>query len=204
VFGIPCRLRTSAARAALRQVLAQIGDRFPRDFARLQALVREVRPLPQRDHEDGTLGWWKAEAPLDPFTSEGLYRQLSCEGRDRGTLFIWERQDTPKLTANIAHELGHAVTGDDDLRRRGEVHSDEWASELTADWYAYKRGFGRLIARYRKQRDWGHHSPGPGKGFSRAVDGVQYFYRISRNFRVRLVSHRKLTSAEWQAWQTPE
>ena len=47
--------------------------------------------------------------------------------------------------AVIAHEFEHACTRMEDLDRRGEVDTDEWRSELTADWHADKWG---LAARF--------------------------------------------------------
>jgi hypothetical protein len=94
------------------------------------------------------------------------------------------------LAATIAHELGHACTSNDDCERRG-VLDDEWASELAADWYAYKWGFGRLIARDRKNRNWLHHGPAPRSHFSIIGGDTTFHYRVSRRFVARLIKRTK-------------
>jgi hypothetical protein len=97
-----------------------------------------------------------------------------------------EKIPIDRLISTFAHELGHAATCQEDRNRR-KAPFDEWDSELAADWYAYKWGFGREIARHRKIRDWGHHLTAPGSTFEVGHDGKIYHYRITRNFCVRLV-----------------
>jgi hypothetical protein len=103
----------------------------------------------------------------------------------------------PAALGVVAHELGHAATRRfDDLPRR-QAPSDEWASELTADWYAYRWGFGRQVAHFRKHRDWGHHCVGPGGKFSMDYpcrDGRlrRFYFRVTRNFCVRRVRSVRL------------
>ena len=100
------------------------------------------------------------------------------------------RSEGDHLIPTIAHELGHACTREIDRIRRGMVFTDEWCSELAADWYAYKWGFGRQIATARKTRDLTHHGPGPGGEFTITIEGNEVTYRVSRNFVVReLRSH---------------
>ncbi len=174
VEGIRCKLRKAGARKAVGKVLRQIRQRFPQDYERLKSRVRGIRPLANRDTKDGTLGEWK-ELPEteDPRTWD----------RGDGVLYLKEdKQD--HLIPTIAHELGHACTELIDLLRRGEVPFDEWASELTADWYAYKWGFGRQIAKARKTRNWSHHGPPPGSEFIITSDGRDHKIRVSRRFVV--------------------
>ena len=88
------------------------------------------------------------------------------------------------LASTLAHEFGHACSRWEDLERR-QAPSDEWASELTADWYAYKWGFGRLIARQRKTRDHLHHGPGPGETCELGqLDRSMRRFRVTRSFVV--------------------
>jgi len=102
---------------------------------------------------------------------------------------VWLAEDQDQnLTATIAHEFGHACTRDIDLDRRGTIPNEEWRSELTADWYAYKWGFGREIVRDRKIRDWHHHGPKPGDEFTVNDQGKEpYTARITRRFVGRII-----------------
>ncbi len=106
-------------------------------------------------------------------------------GETPGVIKLVEKIPIEDLPGVLAHELGHAATRSEDLERRGPI-SDEWSSELAADWYAYKWGFGRQIARERKTRDWLHHGPCPGSTFKESYDGKIYHYRVTRNFVVHL------------------
>jgi len=174
VEGIRCKLRKAGARKAVGKVLRQIKQQFPKDYERLKSRVREIRPLTKRNTEDGTLGEWKKLSETkDPRTW----------GREDGVLYLKE-DEGDRLIPTTAHELGHTCTQLTDLLRRGEVPFEEWASELTADWYAYKWGFGRQIAKARKTRNWNHHGPPPGGGFTLTMDGRDYKFRVSRRFVV--------------------
>jgi hypothetical protein len=64
---------------------------------------------------------------------------------------------------------------------RRQAPDDEWASELAADYYAYKWGFGRAIAKDRPQRHIGHHACGPGQCIGILGD-EEHWYRVSRRF----------------------
>jgi hypothetical protein len=132
------------------------------------------------------LGEWKRDPDVKARRLEDLQDPVIDEaemGYGPGTLYVAEHH--PDLIATVAHELGHAATRWEDTTRRGGP-SDEWKSELAADWYAYRWGFGRAIARGRKTRAWLHHLGGPGFRFSEDADGVRYHYRITRHFCIRL------------------
>jgi hypothetical protein len=194
LLGIPCRLRDTKLIRATRQVLRQIKERFPKDFQRIRRVVREISPLLREDGDDGTLGEWKA--------FQAVAEDPSTWGYDNdetpGVLTLLEGAEDD-LVGLVAHELGHACTTEQDRRRRGDCPFDEWTSELTADWYAYKWGFGRNVARRRHLRDWGHHGEAPGKNFSVERDGFRFYYHISRRFRVRLLQRRKTKTAASRA-----
>ncbi len=176
IHGIKSSLRTLRARQAVALVLRQIRKRFPSDYVRLKETVREIQPLSEEETADGTLGEWKP-LPCDP-DDPGTWDQ------EPGVVCLAEHGDHD-LIATVAEELGHACTRWIDLDRRGKMPSEEWRSELTADWYAYRWGFGRNIARSRKTRDFAHHGPRPGEQFE--WNGVKY--RITRRFVVhRLVN----------------
>jgi hypothetical protein len=103
-----------------------------------------------------------------------------------GVLCLAEHQDRHDLRGVAAHEFGHACTTHWDRERRG-APSDEWSSELAADWHAYRWGFGRVIARDRKRRDFGHHGPAPRSTFTIEAEEGVYHYRVTRHFCMRLV-----------------
>lgn len=179
VEGIRCSLRTSEARNGTRMVLQQIRSRFPKDYERLKARVREICPLPTEETEDGTLGEWKEIPGLE------VPEDRSTWGRVEGVLYVKDGKGD-HLIPTIAHELGHACTRWRDLERRGAVPFDEWRSEMTADWYAYKWGFGKQTAKARKSRAWRHHGPPPGSEvYLPDLEGREITYRVSRNFVVR-------------------
>ena len=185
IYDIPCYLRNAISREGVRKTLQQILDRNPKDFRRLQRLVREIQPYD--DADDGTLGIWVEDKPVsgDPATWDYGY------GETPGVLKIVEDSSIEELPGLIAHELGHAATREEDLERRGALE-DEWQSELAADWYAYKWGFGRQIARMRKTRDHMHHGPPPGSTFELPIAGMVNHYRVTRNF----VAHPTHTTLE--------
>lgn len=189
IYGIRHHLRTERMREAVRSVLGQIRKRSSRDFDRCRDLVRDIRPHSAVEfQQEGVVGKWEPyqEDEDDPQT------WVSMSGEQRGVLWLFEGQTDCSPLATVAHELGHACTRYRDLQRRrggpGCYLTDEWASELAADWYAYKWGFGRLIAKARKERDWMHHGVGPGQTYSEVIDGKEYHYRITRNFVARRVN----------------
>jgi hypothetical protein len=103
--------------------------------------------------------------------------------RTPGKLFLSEHFDTREnAIANIAHEFGHVCTRFEDLQRRGERINAEWTSELAADWYACKKwGFGKEVARSRKNRAFLHHGPKPRDVFQFG----EGHYQVTRNFCIR-------------------
>lgn len=195
ILGIQSTLKTPVARRALRIVLGQIRAKSPRDFFRLQDLVLSVRP---RKWNDGTQGEFvKAKLRADDMGT------LDRDSPRPGTVFVTEDKGEPEMIGLLAHELGHACTTREDLDRRC-APDGEWASELSADWYAYKWGFGRFISRARRTRQWSHHGPTPGmwiedvcpdpKNPSRVMMAR---YKVSRRFRVVEVGKpRRLTRSE--------
>jgi hypothetical protein len=171
IYGIPCSLGSQELRRTICSVLQQIRQRSPRDFARIRTLVREFAALPES--EGGTLGQWNRDTRFD-LDSPGVV-ELSA--------------DTAHLVALIAHELGHVCTREEDFLARDNGVHGEWSSEMCADYYAYRWGFGREIARHRKSRDWSHHGPAPGATFtiSGDQDGIWHCYRVTRRFYLRFL-----------------
>ena len=180
VSGITCTLRTVPARRALRKVLSQIKKKCPRDFARLQKRLTAVHP---GEWDNGTLG----EA-----------RPATVEDDRLQTVYVAENQEPWALEATLAHELGHVCSTQSDLDRR-TTEDNEWASEGAADWYAYKWGFGKLIARDRRTRDLHHHGWWPGQTFEWPSLDRKWMLRvrITRSFVYRVIRKTPLSKAQY-------
>jgi len=176
IYGIPCSLRDPLLREGVQRTLQRIRVRFPNDFRRLKKVVKAIQPYD--DADDGTLGEWFPDK-TDPNYLDGV-------GDTPGVIKLVETRPKENLPGLLAHELGHAATRFEDSERRGTPTTGEWRCELAADWYAYKWGFGRDIARARKTWCWKHHGPGPGTTYEESYDGKIYHYKITRKF----VAHR--------------
>lgn len=181
IHGIPCYVSAPPLVIAVEEVLGRVSKNYSDDLARLVKSMRAIRPLAAEDAEDGTLGWWRAEKP-----TLWEHRGWGITEPTPGTLYVLDDASMPhgRAVALIAHELGHAATMDAELEARGDCPSDEWRSELTADWFAYRWGFGRQIAAERRHRDEMHHCFAPGSTF----EDLGRVYKLTRSFRVRAVS----------------
>jgi len=170
---ITCRVKSRIVKDALHTVLTKIRARSPKDFERIRNRVRKIIPLSQKCRRQGDLGEWKSDGGKYDYASTGV---------------ILLSSDPLYLIATVAHELGHACTREPDIAKR-DIDS-EWASEMCADYYAYKWGFGRNIARFRPNRVASHHGPMPGHYHLTSdgmPDGVWARLRISRAFIPHLV-----------------
>lgn len=180
IHGIPCRLRTAEMRDAIERVFAKIEQEFPKDFSRLRNRIRKITPVTRAEAAEGIIGRWR-EIPPDTDSQDATIWDQEF-GTAPGIISLSEKIDMDTALGLIAHELGHACTREQDLERRG-ILEDEWQSELAADWYAYKWGFGRSIAKFRKERHHGHHGPPPGTVFEIENQGTPLRYYLTRNFR---------------------
>ena len=150
----------------------KIRSRYPEDFERIRTRVRKILPLSRECRQQGDIGWWKA-GDINDRTSTGVIMLAS---------------DPLHIISTVAHEFGHVCTRDADVAKR--YINDEWTSEMCADYYAYKWGFGRSIARHRPYRVSSHHGPVPGhyKLTSDGLpEGVWNRWWISRSFIPHLV-----------------
>ena len=187
ILGIPCSISDPELSKAVRKVLEQIRERFPKDFERLHERILCIRT--RKDIGEGTMGEWVGPSGPDP--------NWAYDHDTPGYIEITEGLSVERHVDVIAHELGHTATHDEDLERRGEV-CDEWCSEFTADWYAYKWGFGKEIARFRETLNHLHHGPAPGTSFEEGRgDGRVYHYKVTRNFVVHLtkITERSISRA---------
>jgi hypothetical protein len=137
-----------------------------------------VVPLTENEKTEGTLGEWIAAHPEQSDQNTWDYGY----GETPGVLKAAEDLDPVELVPTLAHELGHACSTLEDRELTASPDS-EWDSELAADRYAYKWGFGRGIARLRKIRHSLHHGPGP----RQVIKYDRFWFRVTRDFRfVRL------------------
>lgn len=180
ILGLRCSLDEEFGEV-VRKVLRQIQRRSPRDFQRLCEAVRDIVPLTGHEEADGTLGeFTRCPVPENIADDRAQWDKWNDCWPHPGVVKVSTHAEF--LAGVLAHEFGHACTRWEDLERR-RAPTDEWASELAADWYAYKWGFGRLIAREKKTRDLLHHGPCPGETCElEKPDGSRQRFRVTRSF----------------------
>lgn len=205
ICGIPCWVKSPVLRTAIQAVLRRIRQRAPKDFSRICSLVCRIRPLSSKAAVDGTVAEVKRLVPpslvrlkkkqnMSQADWDEIIR-LQDEFEHPAVIYILEDSSDPIST--IAHELGHVCTREEDFRRRDEVAGGdaEWASEMCADYYAYKWGFGREIARARRRRRLAHHGPAPRTMVTLGYPGIQgsrtVTFRVTRNFYLRRIETEK-------------
>jgi hypothetical protein len=173
ISGIPCAVKSRTVRRAIRMVLAQIRERAPAHFERIRSRVVMFRALPRSKQGEGTVGEF-VHPDKDSFNAPGKIEVAE------------DADNVRHIVATVAHELGHACTSEKDFNRHDSGDS-EWASELCADHYAYRWGFGRWIARHRPFRYPGHSCAAPRTEFTEQRGGLVYRSRVTRTFRIKLI-----------------
>jgi hypothetical protein len=148
-------MKSLKLRSVIHDVLRQIRERAPEDFKRIRQRVREFAPssVPY-SVEVGGVDWLK-----DVCHGEVKPHFMASAG------FVFPLLDSPCVvelseattqpTTTVAHELGHVCTRSLDLtilsllwtrfNRRGRLVFGGVKSELCADLYTYKWGFGRRL-----------------------------------------------------------
>lgn len=183
--GIPCSVHVSSVCCTIDAVLRAIEDRYTSDLHRLRSRVSDFGMLTSEEQADGTLGEFRTEKSIadpDDIYNPSAPWEGSVDERRVGRILLSEDADI----AVVAHELGHAAStkADHDARQALE---DEWASEMAADYYAHKWGFGDEIERTRPDRSLPHHGPGPGETVTMSINGREVQYRVDEQFVFRRI-----------------
>lgn len=174
IHQIPCDFEEQTYLDAIQTTLDIIKTKRLKDYLRIIKLVKSIGPI--KNEFDGTLGEWKS--PWGPETS--------------GHIILARNLSGDELIAVIAHEFGHVATTFEDLILRKCPCADEWTSEVCADWYVYKWGFGRKLAKLRKSLDKMHHGPQPGYLLEYTIDeeGKKWArYQLTRNFLWKFIEY---------------
>lgn len=174
---VPSRLCHAEGEAAIWRVLQHIASEDAKSYARIQDRLLYIDWLSEREEASGTI----AEV-LHFRTDEPDFGPVSINfGRAL-------KKAPPERWAGVAaHELGHVVTTERD-RMRGNSPRAEWASELAANRYAFKWGFGSYIQKFDLAPDYGHGCGYPGQCVASDNNGKTRFFRVSSGFTLRVIS----------------
>jgi len=158
--GIACSIDDGAdICAAIDTVVTAIRDKHSEDFVRLRDRVRHFELLTTAECEEGTMGEWRVTGMPRMVTTPWGGEEPEDQDQRRGVVLV--NPATVDLIATVAHELGHVMATDDDMYER-HAPSDEWASEATADYHAFRWGFEAAIRTHGIVRDRIHHPCLPG------------------------------------------
>jgi hypothetical protein len=155
IYGIICSVKSPRLRRSIHTVLRRIRRRAPDDFKRIRQRVREFAPSSVP---------YSVEVGGLPYLKEVLHGEVKPHFMaSAGFIFplldspcvIELAESTTQPTTTVAHELGHVCTRSLDLtilcllwtrfNRQGRLIIGYNVSELCADLYAYKWGFGRSL-----------------------------------------------------------
>ena len=179
LYGFRCSIDDPKLLRGLRIVFKQIRQRYPADYRRIRRRLLAIRWMARKKSNAGIDGQVIRE-------KQGLERYS-----DPRCLILIARalSDEPefKIRAVVAHELGHVATRLIDEERR-QAFSDEWSRELAADWYVYRWGFGKDMARLRKHRDPEHPFLNATPGQVISISGRRYL--LTRNLIVHSLRSR--------------
>ena len=179
IRSIRCNISNRRLYVTVNEVLRQIKRRRPEDYLRIKRRLKAIKWLPKKEEQKSpaTLG------RIRPRERHHISYGYGYEGV--GDLYLARRLSKEEAwvwRAVIAHEFGHIAATLWDLRRTKAPEAN-WASELTADWYAYRWGFGHDVRRFMRRRALVHHFFAPGE--EREYDGCRY--RVTRHFVVHLI-----------------
>jgi hypothetical protein len=184
---IPCEIQSEPVQRAVAEVSSAIQRRRPRDWRRLCNRVERISWLPEDDGR--TLGQWFVDrehvAQLRSDTQQNPGFGADDESEEflaRGWIGLSPRvTELPPnvLRAVVAHEFGHAGAGFWDVAEREVAFGDrEQATEMSANLYAFRWGFGEDIRAAHPWRDLTHHGLLPGQ----VMVWEGYAYRVDDNF----------------------
>lgn len=170
-------------RQAIRIVLRQVRERSPEDSRRLRQRILRIVPLTNNVEARGL--WTPPRKVTGKWPYPGAW--------PHGVVRLHEA--APDKIALAAHELGHACTTELDYERLGGGFDVEWETELLADKYGYKWGFGRQISKSRRlNRSLQHHGPAPGTVFTVENGQSVSRYKVTRSFTIRFLGRRRTTA----------
>jgi hypothetical protein len=174
---IPCGITIEPICRAIEVVLTRVAGRSPADLQRIRMRVQRFTSVLVSDDP-------RDREASGAFISKGSdFYEFDAPGE----VYIAPEKPYSNALAVVAYELGHVCTRQDDFWDR-DGFDGEWASEMCADFYAYRWGFGRNIGQHRRSRSFGRHGPGPGQEFTTEHDGVVRRYRVTReNFKIKFI-----------------
>jgi tetratricopeptide (TPR) repeat protein len=110
------------------------------------------------------------------------------DGEEKTVCISNELIDIELTIGILAHEFGHVCTTKNDLKRR-KCPDDEWARESSADWYACKWGYRKIIRKLQNTRyKFTHHGCPLGKQVESIKGDYKYTFTVSRNFVYKRIS----------------
>jgi len=174
IEGIRCEIEDESIQEIIKRVLNQIKSRAPEDYQRLCKRVRAFKWFSSQEEQEkeGILG-----------RSFGWYEE---GGEIKLAKRVAELPESRQI-AVVAHELGHAATTMMDFCKR-DVLDEGWTSEICADYYAYKWGFGRQIRAHQRCRVFDHNPLLPGDIVE--IEGIGRF-TLTRAFYIKFLSDKE-------------
>ena len=181
IKGIICTLKCPVAVRLVEKFLNEIAKNYPKDFQKIRSKTTHIVRVPKKDIKDGTTGQVVRNDGVRPWAE---FAKVSVRIDE-------SIKDKEHLLVVIAHEFGHVCTTESDMLRRC-APVEEYASEASADWYAYKWGYGGISRKINVKypRDLLHHSCLPGG----TCEENSIEYRLTRNFVYRSIIGNKTDS----------
>jgi hypothetical protein len=196
IYGIPCDIPNKRVRTAIKRVLKAIR-RNPRDWARIRRRVQRFS-FCDASEDEATCGQWCVN-PADAQRMGPQAGKPATWGRPDGCYLAPGvirltptecRRSLDSLVATVAHECGHAAVREREVASRQRVRRDsEWASEMSADYYAFKWGFEKQIRARSPSRRVGHHGGLPGDILRLGAPPDEHYVKVDRHFYVRPIRY---------------
>jgi hypothetical protein len=179
----------SSVKSDIMEVYNKIKNKFPDDALRLSQRISEIIPLEKSYENIDICGRW-GEDIIDRNNDviSGILELRSSE-----LLGISKFE----FLGIIAHEFGHAVSRHNEIEDRTRYgYLLEWASEATADYYAYKWGFKESIILLLQNRKLSHHGILPGMEVTIGDEEDYITYTLDDDFYPVIVNASELEPFE--------